>query len=84
MSNQMPARGLSAHFGDFCFCFPHAILAKVGYSGRDRLLYGFGRMRLADRDERDVVRPAISAERGLCYLFMDVFQTLAEFCLLRF
>jgi len=82
VSDQMPSRRLASYFRNLGFRFLHTILAQIGNSDRDRLLNAFGGMCLADGYERNVARGAIHAECGLGYLFLHMFQTLAELCLM--
>ena len=74
----MPTRRFSAHLWNLRVSFLHAILSQVLPARRDGFANNLGRMRLAHRYQRDLVRLAIATDRGLCHSISHVLQALLK------
>ena len=83
MSDQMPLGILASDLDDLAFRFLDFVLAENGYAGGDRIQNYRRRMRLANRNELDLISISARSRSGVAYLGTDGFQISSKIGLHR-
>src|SRR5687768_18374294 len=77
MTHKMPTGSVAANLVYFRLSFLHAVLTKIGHTGRKRLKDDSGAVSLADRNQFYLVRRSTGPHRGCFYPRSNVLESFA-------